>query len=119
MNSVIIELTGREKEILDEVAAKVEDEMASLAALGREQRLARFRDRVVGQLVLEGLQRLLWYIQVYEKRLDREQTERFGLQERRELVARQREWEQARQCVAEIDGLIQKSYEDHEQGAFQ
>ena len=45
MNSVVMELTGREKEILDEAAAKVEEEMACLSALNREQRLARFRER--------------------------------------------------------------------------
>ena len=45
MNSVVMELTGREKEILDEAAAKVEEEMACLSALSREQRLARFRER--------------------------------------------------------------------------
>ena len=31
MNSVVMELTGREKEILDEAAAKVEEEMACLS----------------------------------------------------------------------------------------
>lgn len=66
--------------------------------------------------MLEGLQRLLWYIQVYERRFAQEQMERFGLQERRELAARQRELAQARQRVAEIDGLIQKSYEDMTKG---
>ena len=45
MNSVVMELTGREKEILDEAAAKVEEEMACLSALSREQRLARFQER--------------------------------------------------------------------------
>lgn len=45
MNSVVMELTGWEKEILDEAVAKVEEEMACLAALSREQRLARFRER--------------------------------------------------------------------------
>ena len=35
------------------------------------------RERTVEQLVLEGLQRLLWYIQVYEKRFAQEQMERF------------------------------------------
>ena len=74
------------------------------------------RENVVEELVLEGLQRLLWYIQVYERRFAQEQMERFGLQERRELAARQRELEQARQRVAEIDGLIQKSYEDMTKG---
>ena len=43
MNSVVMELTGREKEILDEAAAKVEEEMACLSPLRREQRLARER----------------------------------------------------------------------------
>ncbi len=33
------------------------------------------------QLVLEGLQRLMWYIQVYETQFAQEQMERFGLQE--------------------------------------
>ena len=74
------------------------------------------RENVVEELVLEGLQRLLWYIQVYERRFAQEQMERFGLQERRELAARQRELAQARQRVAEIDGLIQKSYEDMTKG---
>ena len=45
MNSVVMEFTGWEKEILDEAAAKVEEEMACLSALSREQRLARFRER--------------------------------------------------------------------------
>ncbi len=44
------------------------------------------REKVVEELVLEGLQRLLWYIQVYEKRFAQEQMERFGLQEKKELT---------------------------------
>lgn len=42
--------------------------------------------------------------------------ERFGLQERRELSARQRELDNTKQWGAEIDGLIQKSYEDMTKG---
>lgn len=74
------------------------------------------RESVVGQLVLEGLQRLLWYIQVYEKRFAQEQMERFGLQEKKELTARSRELDKSKQRVAEIDQLIQKSYEDMTKG---
>ncbi len=74
------------------------------------------RESVVGQLVLEGLQRLLWYIQVYEKRFAQEQMERFGLQEKKELTAKRRELDKAKQRVAEIDQLIQKSYEDMTKG---
>ena len=74
------------------------------------------REKVVEELVLEGLQRLLWYIQVYEKRFAQEQMERFGLQEKKELTARSRELDKAKQRVAEIDQLIQKSYEDMTKG---
>ena len=74
------------------------------------------REKVVAQLVLEGLQRLLWYVQVYEKRFAQEQMGRFGLQEKKELTARGWELEKAKQRVTEIDQLIQKSYEDMTKG---
>lgn len=74
------------------------------------------REKVVEQLVLEGLQRLLWYIQVYEKRFVREQVERFGLQEKKELTTKRWELDKAKSRVAEIDQLIQKSYEDMTKG---
>ncbi len=74
------------------------------------------REKVVEQLVLEGLQRLLWYIQVYEKRFAQEQMEWFGLQEKRTLTAKRRELDSAKRRVAEIDQLIQKSYEDMSKG---
>lgn len=74
------------------------------------------REKVVEQLVLESLQRLLWYVRVYEKRFAQEQMERFGLQEKKELTAKRRELDRAKQRVAEIDQLIQKSYEDMTKG---
>ena len=74
------------------------------------------REKIVEQLVLEGLQRLLWYVQVYEKRFAQEQMERFGLQEKKELTAKCRELDKAKQRVSEIDQLIQKSYEDMTKG---
>ena len=74
------------------------------------------REKVVEGLVLEGLQRLLWYIQVYEKRFAQEQMEHFGLQEKKELTAKCRELDKAKQRVLEIDQLIQKSYEDMTKG---
>ena len=74
------------------------------------------QEQAVEQLILEGLQRLLWYIQVYEKRFAQEQMERFGLQEKKELTAKRRELDKAKQRVAEIDQLIQKSYEDMTKG---
>ncbi len=74
------------------------------------------RERIVEQLVLEGLQRLMWYIQVYEKRFAQEQMERFGLQEKKKLAEKKRELDRAKRRVAEIDQLIQKSYEDMSKG---
>ena len=74
------------------------------------------REKVIEELMLEGLQRLLWYIQVYEKRFAHEQMERFGLQEKKELTAKRRELDKAKQRVSEIDQLIQKSYEDMSKG---
>jgi hypothetical protein len=74
------------------------------------------RERAVEQLVLEGLQRLLWYVQAFEKQFAQEQMERFGLQEKKALTAQQRELDIAKQRVTEIDRLIQKSYEDMSKG---
>ncbi len=74
------------------------------------------REKVVAQLVLGGLQRLLWYVQVYEERFAQEQMERFGLQEKKELTARGQELDRAKSRVVEIDQLIQKSYEDMTKG---
>lgn len=76
------------------------------------------RENVIEKLVLEGLQRLLWYVQVFEKRFAQEQMERLGLQQKRELAAKQLELEKAKQRVIEIDRLIQKSYEDLSRGLF-
>lgn len=70
------------------------------------------REHTVEQLVLEGLQRLLWYVQVFEQKFAQEQVERFGLQEKKALTAKRRELDKAKSRVVEIDQLIQKSYED-------
>ena len=69
------------------------------------------RERTVEQLVLEGLQRLLWYVQAFEQKFAQEQVERFGLQEKKALTAKRRELDRAKIRVVEIDQLIQKSYE--------
>ena len=74
------------------------------------------RERVIEQLVLEGLQRLMWYIQVYEQKFAQEQMERFGLQEKKELTVKRRELDRAKQRVTEIDRIIQESYEDMTKG---
>jgi len=70
----------------------------------------------VEQSVLEGLQRLLRYVQVFERKSAQEQMERFGLQEKKTLTAKCLELERDNVRVAEIDQLIQKSYEDMTKG---
>ena len=74
------------------------------------------REHTVEQLVLEGLQRLLWYVQAFEQKFAQEQVERFGLQAKKALTAKRRELDKAKQRVVEIDQLIQKSYEDMSKG---
>lgn len=74
------------------------------------------QEPTVEKLVLEGLQRLLWYVQVFEQKFAQEQMERFGLQEKKALTAKRRELDKANQRVLEIDQLIQKSYEDMSKG---
>ena len=49
------------------------------------------RENVLEKLVLEGLQRLLWYVQIFEKRFAQEQAERLGVQQRKELSAKRLE----------------------------
>ena len=58
----------------------------------------------------------MWYVQIYEQKFAQEQMERFGLLEKKELAARRRELDRAKQRVAEIDRIIQKSYEDMAKG---
>ncbi len=74
------------------------------------------REHTVEQLALEGLQRLLWYVQAFEQKFAQEQVERFGLQEKKALTAKCRELDKAKIRVVEIDQLIQKSYEDMTKG---
>lgn len=74
------------------------------------------RENVLEKLVLEGLQRLLWYVQIFEKRFAQEQAERLGVQQRKELSAKRLELEKSKQRVSEIDRIIQKSYEDLSRG---
>ena len=68
------------------------------------------------RLVLEGLQRLLWYVQIFEKRFAQEQAEQLGLQQRKDLSAKLLELEKGKQRVIKIDQLTQKSYVDLSRG---
>ncbi len=71
------------------------------------------REKVIDQLVLESMQRVLWYVQSYEKLFAQRQLAEFGEKQKKELTEKRRELDKAKQRVREIDGFIQKLYEDN------
>lgn len=74
------------------------------------------REKVVEQLVLESIQRVLWYVQSYEKLFAQRQLAEFGEKQKKELAEKRRELDKAKLRVREIDGIIQKLYEDNAMG---
>lgn len=74
------------------------------------------REKVVEQLVLESMQRVLWYVQNYEKLFAQRQLAEFGKKQKKELSEKRRELDKAKLRVREIDSIIQKLYEDNATG---
>ena len=70
------------------------------------------REKVVEQLVLESLQRVLWYVQCCEKQFAEKQRAQSGEARRKEFAEKRRELEKAKRRISELDGIIQKLYED-------
>ena len=63
--------------------------------------------------MLESMQRVMWYVQTYEKLFAQRQMEDFGEKKKKELAEKRRELDRAKRRVTEIDGIIQKLYEDN------
>lgn len=74
------------------------------------------REKVIESLVLESMQRVLWYVQSYEKLFTQKQLENFGEQKKAELAEKHRELNKANRHIREIDSIIQKLYEDNATG---
>ncbi|MEY8391837.1 recombinase family protein [Lachnospiraceae bacterium 45-W7] len=74
------------------------------------------REKVIESLVLESMQRVLWYVQSYEKLFAQKQLENFGEQKKVELAEKRREPNKANRRIREIDSIIQKLYEDNVAG---
>ena len=74
------------------------------------------REKVIEKIVLESMQRVLWYVQTYEKLFAQKQLENFGEQKKKELTEKRRELEKAKRRIREIDDIIQKLYEDNVSG---
>lgn len=74
------------------------------------------REKVVESLVLESMQRVMGYVQIYEKLFAQRRMEDFGEKKKKELAEKRRELDRAKQRVTEIDGIIQRLYEDNATG---
>ena len=74
------------------------------------------REKVVYDVVLENLQRVLWYVQAYDKEFSRLQIERYGIEQRKELAKKEKDLVKAKNRVNEIDTIIQRLYEDNISG---
>lgn len=71
------------------------------------------REKVVMENALESMRRILLNVQVFEKKFARKQMECYSEDKKRELAEKRRELNKAKKRIAEIDGLIQKLYEDN------
>lgn len=74
------------------------------------------REKVVEQIVLESMQRILLNVQVFEKEFARKQMDCYTEDKKKQLAAKRRELSKAKKRIAEIDALIQKIYEDNASG---
>lgn len=71
------------------------------------------REKIVMETVLESMRRILLNVQAFEKEFARKQMECYSEDKKRELAEKRRELNKAKKRIAEIDGLIQKLYEDN------
>jgi hypothetical protein len=74
------------------------------------------REKAVESLVLESMQRVMWYVQTYEKVFAQQKLEEFGVEQKKELAEKRRELDRMKRRITEIDGIIQKLYEDNAVG---
>ena len=74
------------------------------------------REKVVEQIILESMQRILLNVQAFEKEFARKQMDCYTEDKKKQLAANHRELSRAKKRIAEIDTLIQKIYEDNASG---
>ncbi len=63
--------------------------------------------------MFESMQRVSWYVQSYEKLFSQRQLAEFGEKQKKELADKSRKLDKVSQRVREINGVIQKLYEDN------
>lgn len=74
------------------------------------------REKILYELVLESMKRVLSYVQVFEKQFVRAQLERSGEEQKKALARKRRELSKAEKRIAELDILFQRVYEDNVSG---
>ena len=74
------------------------------------------REKVIYNLVLEKMQRVLWYVQCFEEDFAAKQIEELDLNHQKDLKLKRKELEKAKKRIAEIDRIIQTLYEDNARG---
>lgn len=74
------------------------------------------REKVVYALVLESLQRVLFYVQAFEKQFVQEQLEKSSEEQKKELAKKRRELAKSEKRIADLDVLFQRIYEDNVSG---
>ena len=73
-------------------------------------------EKAVYDLVLATMQRAFRCVQLFEDPFIARQREQFGIEQKRNRNAKKRAFEKAKSRVKEIDGLIQRLYEDNVKG---
>ena len=74
------------------------------------------REKVVEQIVLESMQRILLNVQAFEKEFARKQMDCYTEDKKKQLASKRLELSKAKKRIAEIDALIQKIYGDNASG---
>ena len=74
------------------------------------------REKVIYDLVLEDMNRVFYFIRNFEDDFARAKMQDFDIEQRKELISRQKELEKSKKRINDIDTLIQKLYEDNAMG---
>ncbi len=74
------------------------------------------REKVISNLVLKSLQEVFGFIKIYERRFVQMQLDSYSEDKKKELAVKRRELNKVQKRILEIDGLIQKIYEDNASG---
>ena len=67
-------------------------------------------------MILESLQRVLFYVQAFEKQFIQEQLDKSSKEQKKELAKKRRKLAKSEKRITELDVLFQRIYEDNVSG---